>query len=866
MKGGMIQSKKRKTQDKIERGKNKMEENENPNVENKEKEPRIEETTKKEDTIIGELKIKTAQSVLEKYGLTNISENNKKMLKLYALFGMLSIEEQPKQDSLKFSFARLCDNQKLDSFWRIVLSQVFNIEKAYNRINWVLLCNQLETNRKQKCSRCLLDVEEECPFKILANLIYLEKTEGVSFEEMMELILNEKHEIVSVTQQLPMDFIDYIALKASEMLAKNDFVQITEETEEEIHFRYLDLETVQEQDFLNYLWEGEKKEGVLHKNHITADLHIDSEYFVQSPYHLAAYVLWFCQKEGIDLYSFYAKEEPNMKAQRDIYYYRNTQYIIKNMPYNEEVKNQLTNFLNFVQNNTKNGRKHLKIPLNIILYTTDNNIVQEVTSFLNGVIFYYGYVQNSKITSLSTNTIISDYRTIKRQYVRTTDQNTQEVTEPNRGMLLISDLGLLRHEKEDFRMRILNLLEESIKNSSYDIITVVTGKKETIQEILAENASLKHLFNICFEFRDLEETEVYDIVLKNVERLGKLQENFKDELKEYIMTTYMESDLKSKEYAFDLSNRITFNYLKKRNLAECITKEVLPAYEKKRKIEDILAELNDLTGLENIKEEINHLIDLLEFNKKLEKRGLADINLHMLFKGNPGTGKTTVARILADIFYQLGYINTNKLIEVEAKDLIGEYLGQTAPKTYRVVERALDGVLFIDEAYTLVNARGSADYASECISTLIKSMEDYKGRIIIIFAGYKEEMNNFVKLNPGILSRIGYDIEFKDYTQEQLLEIFEKTVEKRGLTLDEKAIEKVKQVLETAMKIENFGNARFMINLFEKSLLLHARNTKNLYNQKDLTCMTEKDIDSEIAENNLKNMTGRSGKIGFSID
>ena len=167
------------------------------------------------------------------------------------------------------------------------------------------------------------------------------------------------------------------------------------------------------------------------------------------------------------------------------------------------MKNQLTNFLNFVQNNTKNGRKHLKIPLNIILYTTDNNIVQEVTSFLNGVIFYYGYVQNSKITSLSTNTIISDYRTIKRQYVRTTDQNTQEVTEPNRGMLLISDLGLLRHEKEDFRMRILNLLEESIKNSSYDIITVVTGKKETIQEILAENASLKHLFNICFEFREI---------------------------------------------------------------------------------------------------------------------------------------------------------------------------------------------------------------------------------------------------------------------------------------------------------------------------------------------------------------------------
>lgn len=438
--------------------------------------------------------------------------------------------------------------------------------------------------------------------------------------------------------------------------------------------------------------------------------------------------------------------------------------------------------------------------------------------------------------------------------------------EPNLGILLISDFGLLRHEKEDFRMRILNLLEESVENSSRDIITVISGKKETIDEILSDNPSLRHKFHICFDFKDLEENEVTEIVLKNIERLGKIEDNLKSELKEYISITYPESDLKSKEYAIDLSNKIIFNYFKNGEIDDIVSKDVLPDYEKKRKIEDILVDLNELIGLENIKEEINHLIDLLEFNKKIEKKNMGAINLHMLFKGNPGTGKTTVARILADIFYQLGYINTNKLIEVEAKDLIGEYLGQTAPKTYRVIEKALDGVLFIDEAYTLASAKGSADFAAECISTLIKSMEDYKGRIIIIYAGYREEMNNFVKLNPGILSRIGYDIEFKDYTEEQLLEIFEKTVEKRGLTLDEKAKEKVRKVVETAMHIENFGNARFMINLFEKTLLRHARNTKNLYNQEELTCITENDIDSEIAENNLKNMSSKSKKIGFSID
>lgn len=810
---------------------------------------------------------KSIDEILEKYQLTNLTPSCKQILKFYAQFGMLSIEEQDEgENRLKFSFAKLCDNQKLDPFWRIVLSQVFNIEKSYNRINWILLYDNLEENSKQKCSRCNLAEDEKCPFKVLANLMNLEKKEKVPFQEMMEHILEEKHEIQEINKGLPITQIDYIALKASEILIKNDWVVLESETEDEIRFSYLDFEGVQEQDFLPYIFKNAQKQDYIQKQKILEELEQESDYFTQSPYRLAAYVLWFCQKEGIDIYSFFAKQEEKMKEQRDLYYYRNVRYMINHMPYNEEVKNQLKNFVNFIQNNMKNRRKYLKIPLNMILYTTDNNIVQEVTSFLNGVIFYYNYVPNSRITNLSANTIISDYRSIKRHYFRAIDPNTQNTIEPNLGMLLISDFGLLRHEKEDFRNRILNLLEESIENSSRDIITVLSGKKETIQEILSENQSLKHMFNICFDFKDLEENEVYEIVLKNIERLGKIDEDFKKELKEYITTTYTESALKSKEYANDLSNRIIFNYFKKNELSEVVGKDVLPEYERKRKIEDILVDLNELTGLENIKEEISHLIDLLEFNKKLEKRDMMDINLHMLFKGNPGTGKTTVARILADIFYQLGYINTNKLIEVEAKDLIGEYLGQTAPKTYRVVERALDGVLFIDEAYTLANSRGSADYASECISTLIKSMEDYKGRIIMIFAGYKDEMDNFVKLNPGILSRIGYDIEFKDYTEDQLLEIFKKTVEKRGLTLDEKASQKVRTVVQKAMKVENFGNARFMINLFEKSLLLHARNTKNLYNQEDLTCMTEKDIDSEITENNLKNLAGRSGKIGFSID
>lgn len=370
---------------------------------------------------------KIMDEILEKYHLTSLSQNCKKILKLYAQFAMLSIEEPTAEEAnnLKFSFARLCDNQKLDSFWRIVLSQVFNIEKTYNRINWVLLYDSLEENLKQKCSRCNLE-EEVCPFKILANITYLEKKEGLVFQEVMEHILEEKHEIKEVTQELPLNNIDYIALKASEILLKNDFVTLLEETEEEIKFSYLNFEGVAEQDFIPYILSDRKIEDRINKNFSEEEFVLEAEYFTQSPYRLAAYVLWFCQKENIDIYSFYAKQEERMKQQRDQYYYRNTRYIIDHMPYNQEVKDQLRNFVNFIQNNTRNRRRYLKIPLNMILYTTDNNIVQEVTSFLNGVIFYYGYVQNSKITNLSTNTIIADYRAIKRQYFRITDPNTRQ--------------------------------------------------------------------------------------------------------------------------------------------------------------------------------------------------------------------------------------------------------------------------------------------------------------------------------------------------------------------------------------------------------------------------------------------------------
>ena len=228
-------------------------------------------------------------------------------------------------------------------------------------------------------------------------------------------------------------------------------------------------------------------------------------------------------------------------------------------------------------------------------------------------------------------------------------------------------------------------------------------------------------------------------------------------------------------------------------------------------------------------------------NNKLEKR--IPLNLNMIFIGNPGTGKTTVARIFAEILYNLGYIKNNKLIEVTGKDLIGEYVGQTSNKTAKVLENALDGLLFIDEAYTLMNQVGNnGNYSQDAISTITKYMTDYEGRITIIFAGYKEEMKEFLELNSGLISRVGETIEFGDYSEEELLTIFKKEAEKSEFTIDKNAEEAILSIIKENIKTKNFGNARFVINVFKKTLMQHAKRCREIQDMKELKTITIEDI------------------------
>ena len=232
-------------------------------------------------------------------------------------------------------------------------------------------------------------------------------------------------------------------------------------------------------------------------------------------------------------------------------------------------------------------------------------------------------------------------------------------------------------------------------------------------------------------------------------------------------------------------------------------------------------ELESLIGLDSVKKEVKTLTNFIKIQKKREEQGmkLSSVSYHCVFTGNPGTGKTTVARIVAEIYKDLGVLKRGHLVETDRAGLVAEYVGQTAVKTNKIIDSALDGVLFIDEAYSLVGG-GESDYGKEAIATLLKRMEDDRDRLVVILAGYTKDMKQFIDSNPGLQSRFNRYIEFPDYTAEELYQIFALNLKKYDYHVTDDAKAALQHFFEDAVahKDANFGNGRFVRNTFEKVL------------------------------------------------
>ena len=231
-------------------------------------------------------------------------------------------------------------------------------------------------------------------------------------------------------------------------------------------------------------------------------------------------------------------------------------------------------------------------------------------------------------------------------------------------------------------------------------------------------------------------------------------------------------------------------------------------------------ELAGLVGLQTVKTEVSKLSNYLKMQQLRKQKGMMSVPVtyHCVFTGNPGTGKTTVARILAGIYRDLGVLRKGHLVETDRSGLVAEYVGQTAVKTNKLIDSALDGVLFIDEAYTLVQGGNGDSYGPEAVATLLKRMEDDRNRLVVILAGYSGPMKQFIDSNPGLRSRFNRFIHFDDYSSEELMAIFRLNASKYDYLLDHKAEERLRELFAeaVAVKDEHFGNARFVRNIFEK--------------------------------------------------
>lgn len=495
----------------------------------------------------------------------------------------------------------------------------------------------------------------------------------------------------------------------------------------------------------------------------------------------------------------------------------------------EESKNTLKKMIEYMRKYNE-GLQDRFISFDMCIYSKDNNAIDEIGKIILEAAVFFDYLESERIAKASLLNLENVNQVV-------------EVYKSKLGMAMFSNMEIFNTLDEKEKLRFVLGMEQIMKEQEGKSFTVFTAaSKETIQDMLSrENNTLKNNFD--FEIVSIKPTvqDIYQELLNKLEEKEELTEEFKVKLLEYVTETYPNTDLDYSEYIEKLYTKIVFNK------TENFSLDLIPGYNKKKTLDEIFVDLNSLVGLKKVKNMLHELVDLIELkNKAGNDLKISNTNMHMVFLGNPGTGKTTVARIVAQILYNLNYIKQNKLIEVSSKDLVAEYVGQTAPKTMAVIEKAMGGVLFIDEAYSLASGKGQGNsYNEEAIATLIQAMENSRDNLVVIFAGYTVEMQDFLNANSGIVSRIGYTVEFEDYTEDELVQIFKNMVKKAGFEITDEAIQKAKDIIKKYKNTKNFGNARFARSLYEKSVIKHASNTKGKKRKSILKTITAEDISSE---------------------
>ena len=474
----------------------------------------------------------------------------------------------------------------------------------------------------------------------------------------------------------------------------------------------------------------------------------------------------------------------------------------------DDAKNIIKKIIDYMKK-YNNNEVDIYIPLRLIINSNSDKLSNDIIDIIYNAAVKYSYIDKKEKIDYSLYKI---------------DKNINFL---NYGLINFKDLSGINLEDDKTHKKMFYELENYFDQDNKSIITVVGNDLEITNFFLGYENFKNKYFKFNIDSVNPDNQDIYNDIINSID----VNDDLKVALLDYINKTY-DKNSDYYEYEKEIIRYISFH-------------NELPSIKEELSNDEIFKELDELVGLDKVKKVLHDLVDLMRLKSKTENElKISNINLHMVFLGNPGTGKTTIARMIANILYNLKYIKENKLIEVSSKDLVAEYVGQTAPKVASVIEKSLNGVLFIDEAYTLAS-NSSNSYNDEAIATLIQAMENYRDKLVVIFAGYTKEMQDFLNSNSGITSRIGYTLEFDDYTTMELIQIFENMAKKSGFKVEDSAIEYLKTIVDDNRNMKNFGNARFIRNIYEKTIVSHASRVKDKKNKKDLITITKDDINTE---------------------
>lgn len=433
----------------------------------------------------------------------------------------------------------------------------------------------------------------------------------------------------------------------------------------------------------------------------------------------------------------------------------------------------------------------------------------------------------------------------------TSKKTTDVIRRAYDGVLFIDEAyGLINRDKG---AEVLNVLIQEMEENTDRLVVILAGYKAEIDQLLKINPGLASRIGREIHFEDYTLDELVKIFHSCCRKDGfRLDPSAESVLEDCI------ADLMSMEFFGNARNIATllqqlkeawasehYGNPEKKNSDDYIAEKVFyPKHFQKIMPPKKEISINDLIGLETLKEKLQTFKSQVLYQKHLKEKGMSDLlesNMHMIFTGNPGTGKTTVAKLIADDLYSIGVLKSNRMVVAERKDLVSAISGYTAQKTAEIVRKAVGGVLFIDEAYSLA----SGNLGHEVIEVLLTAMEEHKSDTVFIFAGYQEEMQTFLSMNPGIQSRIGYTFHFDDYSPEELTKMFVEKLTKAGFVISPEALQKATAIMEYFHSAKNFGNGRFVNHVLQQTII--QRSTRDFTEQyRDISAEDIPDIKALI--------------------